>query len=85
MVSKITFFGFSDVPESFLSSQSHKPFESEPSKIFSSQSQSHDLVESSHKNCRVIGLQARVNVESHEISHFFYYIFYAIKWRPTCY
>ena len=83
MVSKITFFGFSDVPESFLSSQSHKPFESESSKFFSSQS--HDLVESSHKNCRVIGLQARVNVESHEISHFFYYIFYAIKWRPTCY
>jgi len=53
MVSKITFVGFSDVPESFLSSQNHKPFELESSKIFSSQSQSHDLVESSLKNCRV--------------------------------
>jgi len=41
----------SDVSSSFLSSQSHKPFESESSKIFSSQS--HDLIESSHKNCRV--------------------------------
>jgi len=30
-------------------------------------------------------LQARVNVESHEISHFSYYIFYVMKWRPTCY
>jgi len=43
------------------------------------------LVELNHKNCRVIGLQARVNDESHEISHFFYEIFYAMKWRPTCY
>jgi len=57
------------------------------SKIFSSQCQSHDLVESesSHKNFRVVRLQARVNVESHEISHFLYYIFYATQWRPTCY
>jgi len=37
----------------------------------------------------VIGLQARVNVESHEISHFFYDIFmlwncaqHAVKWHP---
>jgi len=37
------------------------------------------------ESLRVIGLQARVNVESHEISHFFYYIFYVTKWRPTCY
>ena len=40
--------------------------------------------ESSHKNCRVIGLQARVNVESHEIWHFFYDIFCTMKWRPRC-
>jgi len=56
--------------------------------------------ESSHKNVesfRVIGLQTRVNVESHEISHFFLLHFlcyemapdklengaqHAIKWRP---
>jgi len=36
------------------------------------------------ESLRFIGLQARVMVESHEISHFFYYIFYATKWRPTC-
>ena len=36
------------------------------------------------ESLRVIGLQARVNFKSHEISHFFYYIFYAMKWRPTC-
>ena len=72
----------SDVSESFLSSQSHKPFESESSKIFSSQSQSHDSVESSQsrvtrtvESLRVIGLQVRVNVESHEIARFFYDIF----------
>ena len=34
------------------------------------------------ESLRVIGLQARVNVESHEVSHFFYYIFYVTKWRP---
>jgi len=59
----------SDVSESFLSSQSHKLLESESSKIF--------WVESESWRCRVeslrvIGLQARVNVESHEISRFFY-------------
>jgi len=59
-------------------------------KFFES-SQSHDLVESSQsrvtktvESLRVIGLQARVNVESHEISHFFYDISYAMKWRPIC-
>ena len=52
----------------------------------------HGLVESSQsrvkrtvESVRVIGLQARVNVESHEVLHFFYDIFYAMKWRPTCY
>ena len=35
------------------------------------------------ESLRVIGLHVRVNVESHEISHFFYYISYAIKWRPV--
>ena len=58
-------------------------------KFFESQSESWlGRVES----LRVIGLQARVNVESHEISHFFYNIFllwngaqYVRKWWPTCY
>jgi len=68
------------MPESFLSSQSHEPFESESSEILSS----HDLVESSQsrvtrmfESLRVIGLQARVNVESYKISNFSY-IFLAI-------
>jgi len=37
--------------------------------------------ESCHKNCRVIGLQARVIWNF----TFFYDIFYTMKWRPTCY
>jgi len=49
--------------------------------VESSQSRVTKTVES----LRVIGFQARVNVESHEISHFFYYILYAMKWHPTCY
>jgi len=48
----------SDVPGSFLSSQSHKPFESESSKIFRFGSESKSWLgrvesETSHKNCRV--------------------------------
>jgi len=50
----------SDVPESFLSSQSHKPFESESSqshpKFFRVESESwlgRVESESSHKNCRI--------------------------------
>jgi len=68
--------------------------ESESSKLFSSQS--HDLVKSSQnritrivESLRVIGLQARVNFESHEISRFIYDIFllwngtqHAVKWPP---
>ena len=48
---------------------------------WSSQSRVTKTIES----LRVIGLQARVNFESHEISHLFYHISYAMKWRPTCY
>jgi len=40
--------------------------------------------ETSHKNCWVIGLQARVNVKSNKISHFSY-VFFATKWHPKCY
>jgi len=54
--------------------------ESKSSKNFSSQS--HDLVESSQsrltrtvESLRVIALQARVNIESHETSRSFYDIF----------
>jgi len=44
----------SDVPESILSSQSHKPFESEPSKIVRLQSESsHDLVKSSQNRVTI--------------------------------
>jgi len=78
----------SDVSESLLSSLSRKPFESESSKNFSSQSQSHDLVNSNQsritgtvESLGVIGLQARVNVESHEISRFFYNIIFL--WNGT--
>jgi len=82
-------FSASHVPESFLSSQNHKPFESESSKIFSSRVRvrvmtwsSQSRVTKTVESLRVIGLQARVNVESDEISHFSYYILYAVKWRP---
>jgi len=76
---RLVILSCSDGPESFLSSQSHKPFESESSNLnfFGVESQT---VES----LRVIDLQARVSVESHEISHFLNYIFCAMKWRPTC-
>jgi len=55
--------------------------ESESSKIFSSRVMTwSSRVTKTVESLRVIGLQARVNVKSHEISHFFYYIFYAMKW-----
>ena len=70
----------SDVPEPFLSSQSHKPFESESLKIFSS----HDLVGSSHKNCRITSSHCFAS-SSHCPSQMKFYIlsvtFYAIKWQ----
>ena len=75
----------SDVLESFLSSQSHKPFEveSESSKIFSSQSRVRTW-SSRVKSLRIIGLQTRVHVESNETSHFSMF-FFMKKCRPTCY
>jgi len=67
----------SDVSGSFLSSQSNKPFEVESYKFFRVES-SHDLVEWSQcrvrknvESLRVSDMQAHVNVESDEISHFF--------------
>jgi len=68
----------SDVFESFLSSQSHKPLESDSSKIFSSRVRImtwSSRVTRAVESLRIIGLQARVNVKSHEISRFFYNIF----------
>jgi len=69
----MSFHCFNDVPESFLSSQRHKPFKSESSEISSipvmtwpSQSRVTRTVES----LRVIGFQARVNVVSKEIWHY---------------
>jgi len=58
------------MPESFLSSQSHKPFESESSKIFSSQS--HDLVESQKLSSHFESLVCRLESMS---SHMKFYIF----------
>ena len=84
-----------------MSSQSHKPFESEIFIFLSSRvkfpvfrvesESSHDLVESSQsrvtrtiESLRVIGVQNRVSVQSHEISHFSGH-FYAMQWRSMCY
>ena len=84
----------SNVPESFLSSQNHKPFESESSQTHLKFFRVRVMTWSSRvtrtvESLRVIGLQARVNVESHEISRLFYDRFllwnstqHAIKWRP---
>jgi len=59
----------SDVPESFLSSQSHEPFESESSEILSCQSRVmtwSSRVTRMDESLRVIGLQARANVDSYK-------------------
>ena len=73
------------VPESFLSSQSHEPFESESRQSHLKfcrvvSDSSHDLVESGQsrvtrmvESLRVIGLQARVNVESYKFQTFLIY------------
>jgi len=53
----------------------HKPFESESSKIISSQSRVTRTVES----LRVIALEARVNVESNEIAYFFLFLFFCYE------
>jgi len=61
------------VPQSFLSNQSHKPFDSESSKIFSSRVMtwsSQSQVTRTVETLRVIGLQTRFNVDSNEITHF---------------
>jgi len=64
---KLTLLPTSDVPELSLSSQSNKPFESESSKIFSSQTRvmtwsSRVRVTRTDKSLRVVGLQARVTL-----------------------
>ena len=69
----------SDVPESFLSSQSHKPFESESI---------HDLVESSHKKCGVTSSYwFASSSQCWVIWNFSVFLdfSFATKWRPTCY
>jgi len=46
----------------------------------------HHLVvsESIHKSCQVVGLQAQLNVNSNEISHFpLCFLLQNTKWRPT--
>jgi len=65
------------------SSQSHLKFlDSSQRRVMTWSSRVARTVES----LRVIALQARINVESHEISRFFCYLLYlfAMKWRPTC-
>jgi len=71
----------SDVPESFLSSQSYEPFESVIWNFVESES-SLDLVGSSQsrftkmvESPRVIGLQARVHFESYKFQTFPIYFF----------
>jgi len=61
----------SDVPKSSLSSQVRVTSPSSQSHLKFFQVES----ESSHKNCRVIGLQARVTIGSEDISHFSYVFF----------
>ena len=79
----------SDVPDSFLSSQSHKPFESESSQIFSSRnramtwpsrvrSESQEL--SSHHGPLVFKLEPM----SSQMKLHFFSMTYALKWHPTC-
>ena len=69
--------------ESFLSSQSHKPLESEASqshlKFFSSQSQSHDLVESSHFESLICKLEP---MSSHTKFHVFSTTFFCYEMAP---
>jgi len=87
----------SDMFKSFLSRQSRVRVTSPRVRVmYNFSSQSHDLVKSIQsrvtrtvESLRVIGLQARVSVESHEISRFFYDTFllwngtqHPIKWRP---
>jgi len=73
----------SDVSESYLSSQSHKPCESDSSKTFSSLS--HDLVESSHENCGVTSSHWFASSGQCRVTRNFTFFlhFLAMKWHPT--
>ena len=91
----LTNINTSDVSESFLSSQSHKHFESESSqshlKIFRVESKSWPgWVESefSHKNCRVTSSHWFASASQCRVTRnftFFLRHFFVMKWRPTCY
>jgi len=92
-----TLYITSDVSESFLSSQSHKPFESESSqsypKFFRVESESESWLgrlesESSHENCRVTSSHWFASSSQCRVTRNFTYFlrhFFALKWRPTCY
>jgi len=85
----------SNVSESFLSSHSHKPIESESSKKFFESSQNHDLSESesSHKNCRVTSSHWFARSSQCWVTRNFTFFLqhfllwngaqHAIKWCPT--
>ena len=79
----------SDVPGSFLSSQSHKPFESESSKIFCVESESwlgRVRVESQELSSHFESLVCKLeSMSSHTKIHIFSTTFVAMKWCPTCY
>ena len=84
---------FIDVFESFLSSQSHKPFESESSKIFRVESVSESWLgrvesEPSHKNCWVASSHWFARLSQCRVTWnftFFLRRFFAMKWHLTCY
>ena len=85
----------SDVFELFLSSQSHKPFESKSSqnhlKFFRVESESwlgRVESESNHKNCRVTSshwLTSSSQCRATQNLTLFLRHFFAMKWHPTCY
>jgi len=74
----------SDVPKTILSSQSHKLFESESSKFFSSGV----MTSSSDKNCWVTSSHWFSSLSQCRVKRnftFFLWLFYAKKWCPTWY
>jgi len=71
----------SDVPESFLSSQSHKPFQSESSKIFFEAS--HDLVESQKLSSQFESLVCKLESMSNQMKfHIFSMTFLSYEMAP---
>ena len=73
----------------FETSQSHKPFESDSSEIFSSRVNVESWLarvksDSIHKNCRVTWIPWFASSSQIKF-HTFRMSFFAMKWRPKCY